>query len=77
MNGYLYDYISPDFSYPVDNNDHIMILVMAFFIPLYAFVAGLILLDMPLPKRLVFSLIAATIMLLLIMASGELYLLLS
>lgn len=76
VNGYLYDYISPDFSYPVNNNDdHIMVIPMAILIPLYAFVLGLILINSTsLLKRFVLSLIVSILMFLLILASAQLYL---
>lgn len=76
VNGYLYDYISPDLSYPINNNnDHIMVIPMAILIPICAFALGLILINSASsPKKFVFSLIVAAFMFLLILASAQLYL---
>lgn len=61
---YLFDFISPNFSYPVDNGDeHVLIIVMMYYFPIYTFITGLFCLKMKWYKRIFISLLLAILML--------------
>ncbi|MFB2587894.1 hypothetical protein [Acinetobacter sp. c1-l78] len=73
LNAYLYGFINLDFSRPTYDDDRIFGFVVIFFIPCYAFIAGLAFIEGNVVRKVLLSLAAAVIMFFLAAMSQEIY----